>query len=374
MIAAPSARTRFAFGRLLAAVAFHLLMAGSAVAQVQGYPVSSEDRLPAPATPPVTQAGGQRGATFPPIATSRSGSDLPPIQGEPIELVPHVGPGPVWQPPVPPPEVDHPVYEDPFRFRTQKGGTYTGLPRTLLWEPPLAVQREPRFMAMPTTLSNASTKDTVDTSIGGTIGLLRAEPANWKTAIQSDFFAVVTSRFSQYNYQIAADYRFGLPVTFSRGQWQWKIGYEHTSAHLGDEAAVMMPRVAFPFVKDEVVFGVGRFMFDGRWRVYGQGAWAAYQNIPGNPSPFRFDLGTEYIHRRCTGCWGKPYAATNLRFDGDVDYSPDMTVQLGWMWRDGTRRFGEARVFGQYFNGHSPYGQFYQDRESWFGVGVAFDY
>jgi len=238
----------------------------------------------------------------------------------------------------------------------------------------MAILREPRLMVMPTSLSNGSTQDTVDTSIGATVGLLRGERENWKTVIQSDFFAVVTSRFSQYNYQVAADYRFGFPVTFARGPWQWKVGYEHTSSHLGDEVAQMTGRVAFPFVKDEFVFGLGRYFFDAKLRVYGQVAWAAYQNIPGDPPPFRFDLGTEWVRRRVTGCWGQPFAATNLRFDGDVDYKPDMSLQLGWIWRDPSRRFGEARIFGQYFNGHASYGQFYQDRESWFGFGIAFDY
>jgi len=278
----------------------------------------------------------------------------------------------VFPPPTPPPE--HPPCADPFQLRTRSGGVYTGLPRTLLWEPPLAMPREPRFMVMPISLSNSTTQQTVDTSIGSTIGLFRAEPATWKTAIQTDFFAVVTSRFSRNNYLVDTDFRFGFPITFARGPWQAKVGYEHTSSHLGDEIQALTGKVPIDYIKDELVLGAGRFFFDYRLRIYGETAWAAYENVPGNPSPFRFDVGTEWLRRRNTGGWGQPFAAANVRFDGAVNYDPDLSLQLGWMWRDGTRRFGEARVFGQYYTGHSPFGQYYTTRESWFGLGVAFDY
>lgn len=363
------------------AVAILLALARPASAQVQGYPVSYDEQpvQPVAATPPLTPAPttpqtGRRTTLLPPIAANGNVSTSfkqPP--GEPFNPVPDVGPSPLLQPRPCQPEPKPPC-DDPFRCTTQKGGAYTFLPRTLLWEPPMAMPREPRFLVMPTTLSNGSTRDTIDTSIGSTIGLLRAQPADWKTVIQPDFFAVVTSRFSQYNYLVDTDYRFGFPVTFARGPWQWKVGYEHMSSHLGDEVQQQTGQQPFPYVKDEFVLGVGRFLFDERWRIYGEVAWAMHENIPGDPSPFRFDIGTEWVRRRQTGGTGQPFVATNTRFDGASGYSPDFSLQVGWIWRDGTRRFAEARVFGQYYTGYSPFGQYYLTRENWFGFGVAFDY
>ncbi|VTU01604.1 Protein containing DUF1207 OS=Rhodopirellula maiorica SM1 GN=RMSM_02997 PE=4 SV=1: DUF1207 [Gemmataceae bacterium] len=359
--------------RGLIAVAVTVLAITPAAAQVQGHPVEpSVEHAPQPATNPP-----RAGRLLAPVAADAPRTSFrqpPPDLGG---VVPEVGPPPGFHPPPPvtpglPPAPQR--GQDPFRAETRDGGVYTGLPRTLLWEPPMAMPREPRFLVMPTSLSNATTTDTVDTSIGTTIGLLRGEPAGWKTAVQADFFAVVTSRFSNYDFLVDTDYRFGFPVTFARGPWQWKVGYEHLSSHLGDEIQQRTGQQPIDYVKDEVVLGVGRFLFDDRVRVYGEVAWAAYQNIPGNPSPFRFDVGTEWVRRRCTGCTGQPFVATNWRFDGSTGYDLDYSLQVGWIWRDGTRRFGEARVFGQYYTGHAPYGQFYTTRESWFGVGVAFDY
>jgi hypothetical protein len=286
-------------------------------------------------------------------------------------------PAPVSSYPVPcetePLPAAHPVC-DPFRYLTRAGGVITGFPRTLLWEPPLASLREPRFLVMPTTLSNTTTQDTVETAIGGTIGFLRLEPAGWRSAIQFDVFGLANSRFADYDYLVGTDYRFGFPISIASGPWHAKIGYEHTSTHLGDETQERTGQVPFDYIKDELVLGLGRYLVDGRWRLYGQMGWAMRQDVPGDPSPFRFALGTEWSRRRMTGWWGQPFAAANLEFDGAVDYDPNLSLQLGWLWRDPDRRLSQFRVFGQYYTGHSPYGQFFLTREDWFGIGAAVDY
>ncbi len=264
--------------------------------------------------------------------------------------------------------------EDPFHFLTGSGGAWSGFPRTLLWEPPLASLREPRFMAMPNNLTSDVSQQTVDTAIGNTLGLLRYESAGKKWAWQFDAFAVVYSRFSEYDYFVASDYRVGLPVTFSCGPWHGKIGYEHTSTHLGDETIARTGRTPFDYIKDELVMGLGRYFWDQQFRVYGQAAWAFYQQVPGDPSPWRFDLGSEWVRRRATGCCGQPFMAGNLDFNGAVDYSPSLSLQAGWLWRDPSRRLAQARVFAQYFTGYSLYGQFFRTREEWFGGGFAVDY
>ena len=300
------------------------------------------------------------------VAASPPVADLPslvglPVQGGPDPSCP-VPVGPDYaNPPGPPPPCSNPH-------------AVTGFPRTLLWEPPLASLREPRFLAMPTTFSNATTQRTAETSIGNTLGLLRIAPVNWPVAFQIDAFAVVHSRFSDYDALVTTDYRAGFPVSFACGPWHGKIGYEHTSTHLGDEIQELTGQVPFDFIRDELVFGLGRYLFDRRWRVYGQVAWAFHQKIPGDPSPVRFAVGTEWVYRRATGWLGSPFAAANLDFDGAVGYSPSLSLQAGWMWRDPERRLSEMRLFGQFYTGYSPYGQFFRTREDWFGLGIAFDY
>lgn len=294
------------------------------------------------------------------------------VQGLPVypELVPPAGPA-VCPSPVPPAGTPPP---GPFDFRTRSGGRWSGFPGTLLWEPPLAIKREPRMQGLLSSLDNAWTEETVDTSIGLTAGLLRYEPADRGYAVQLDGFAVVMSRFSEWNYEVVADYRAGLPVTFACGPWQGKFGYEHTSSHLGDDTITRTGRQPILYVRDELVAGVGRRMWDDRIRAYGQAAWKFHGTVEGGGSPWRFDAGLEAYWRNATRCWGAPFAAMNLGLDGEVDYDAAWTVQVGWAWRDPTRRLSNARVFGEFYSGRSPYGQFYQTREQFYGFGLSLDY
>src|SRR5262249_23133903 len=218
------------------------------------------------------------------------------------------------------------------------------------------------------TFNSHFSDQTVDTAIGNTLGLVRYEPAGNSYAIQFDVFAVAFSRFSEYDFLVESDYRLGLPISWACGPWHGKFGYEHTSTHLGDETIVRTGRAPFDYIKDEIVIGLGRYWWNQQLRVYGVFGWAFSQEIPGDPSPCRFDLGAEWVRRRATGCTGQPFVAGNLDFNGAVGYSPNFSLQAGWIWRDPSRRLAEGRIFAQFFTGNSVYGQFFQTRENWFGI------
>jgi hypothetical protein len=250
----------------------------------------------------------------------------------------------------------------------------SGFPGTLLWEPPLASKYEPRTQGLLTSLDNNLSRQTVDTAIGLTAGLLRFTPPESHFAVQLDGFAVVFSRFSQWDKLVGVDYRAGLPVTFRHGPWHAKVGYEHTSSHLGDDVAAQTGRRPVEYVRDELVGGIGRRMLGDRLRAYGQAAWGFHQIVQGDPPPFRFDVGLEGFWRYATGWCGAPFAAVNVGFDGAVDYDAAVTVQVGWHWRDPTRRLSSARVFGEFYSGRSPYGQFFQIREQFYSFGLSIDF
>lgn len=321
--------------------------------QISGYPI-----VPAPPArllPPVVADG--------------------PFLFEPVEPqfagLPTTNRGPV---PVVCPRPAEGCREDPFRNATCGGLVMTCFPQSLIWDPPLAARREPRFTLVPTTLSNAYTHNTLDVNIGATAGLSRFDREGNPLRVQLDMFGVVVSRISEYNYLVASDYRAGLPLTFELEAWHGKVSYEHSSDHVGDETILRTGRQRIDFTKDELVLGLGRWLYGHRLRLYGDGAWAFFQNIPDDPSPFRFDLGAEWRPRFSTEFRGQPYAAVNLDFNGVNDFSPSIDFQAGWLWLAPDRRLGQFRVYLEFFAGHSPYGQYFQMPERFVGLGVALDH
>ena len=270
-----------------------------------------------------------------------------------------------------------------FRHCVWNGTTITGLPNSLLWEPPFAIKREPRMQALATSLDSPQKSWTLDTSVGTTVGFWRFEPAGRDAAYQVDVFGVVHSRMTPDDL-LVADYRFGVPLTARRGPWQFKLAYEHVSSHLQDDLIRTQPATLLgEFVRDEVVLGVGRW-FANRVRVYGQAAYAFDMDYPFdkfNPQQasdddfrWRFDVGFEWFCPEPTGWKGTPFVAVNLESRGDSDFDTGVTAQAGWLWRNPYQRLANIRLFVEYTNSQSPYGQFFRNKEDFYGVGLSCDY
>jgi len=105
-------------------------------------------------------------------------------------------------------------------------------PSGVLWEPPLANQREPRCFVK---LLDLHDQGYVDAAVGTVFSLARIGPAHRPDeGFEIDVMAAVFTRFDDTETLTAADYRVGCPLTFAMGGWEMKLGYEHTSTHTGD--------------------------------------------------------------------------------------------------------------------------------------------
>ena len=260
-----------------------------------------------------------------------------------------------------------------FQYCNWENTRVSLFPSTLLWEPPLASKREARLQVMPTNFQNYVNKWTLETSIGTTAGILRVEPAGRDLAYQLDVFGVVHTRLSPDDL-MASDYRFGVPLTARWGNWQGKLAYEHTSAHLGDEFQRNTGRLPINFAKDEAVLGVSRTFPEFALRVYGQVSYAFMQDLAGDPDRKRYDAGFQWVCQVPTGLSGAPFVAAHIEARGDQDFDPNFVAQVGWLWRNPYQRLANFRVYAEYYKGRSPYGQFFKEREDFYGLGFACDY
>ena len=278
-----------------------------------------------------------------------------------------------------------------FRDCGWDGVRYTLFPSTLLWQPPIALLRDPRMSVIASTYNNYVNTYTIDNSIGGTIGFFRQDITGADLSFQQDLFAVVHTRLSPDDL-IASDYRFGFPLSFRRGDWTGKIAYEHTSAHLGDEYLRNTGRLPINFSKNEVVFGLSRYVPEIWLRLWGQYSYAFTQDLvgrpetvtapdgtqvvrsSGKPDPSRFDAGFEIAYPYATGFTGAPYLAASVEANGLYKYNPNVVAQVGWRWHNPFQRLANVRVYGQYYSGHSQFGQFYFEKEHFFAVGLAGDF
>lgn len=254
------------------------------------------------------------------------------------------------------------------------------LPEGLLWRPPLANPREPRCYV---TLGMLAGQRVIDTSIGADFGLLRIGPADRpEEGFQIDVFADMYTRFALRNALTAADYRAGVPLTFALDGWQMKLGYEYTGCHLGDEYMLLQWNygdvVAKPLPTDvsrnEAVFGVARVFWDCT-RLYGQFGYSFTPNddLAGRPWT-RYDWGIEYSPPALGRLLGGPFAAFDMDLRGETGFIPAVTLEAGWQWKSHEKRRAAMRLAFVYYSGQSPFGQFYGQREDWYGFTAIYEW
>jgi len=250
----------------------------------------------------------------------------------------------------------------------------TFLPYTLLWQPPLANPHEPRFYAKSTNLETSEFRQVADFSIGGTLALWRCAPIDRPDdGVQVDLFATTLSRFIKNDAMAALDYRVGFPITYARGPWSAKVSYEHTSTHLGDEFLLATGTRFRSATRDEFTGGLAYRVLEPL-RVYGTLAYAAgLGSFVEDPNPMRYTVGAEWSRPLATGIFGQPFAALDVEFRGNEDFTPNLTAQLGWQWLAAYRRPG-FRAALEFYDGRSPFGQLSDRHESWVGFGLFFDY
>ena len=247
------------------------------------------------------------------------------------------------------------------------------LPGETLYPTYLADVKAPRLAGQ--WVGGSGDESLLDGSVGGRFGLLRyvqASPSPWKRGFQLDVEGAGLLRLDR-NQELdfrSADFRAGVPLSFSFGQLQTRFGYYHLSSHLGDEFLLKNP--GFPRVNysRDVLFAGAAYWLSPRSRVYGEAGWAFYSDVS---KEWEFLFGYENAPRQATGVRGAPFFAAHAHLREELDFGGHATVQGGWAWRS-AHDSGLLRLGLHYFNGKSAQFSFYDTHEQLLGLGLWYDF
>jgi hypothetical protein len=248
------------------------------------------------------------------------------------------------------------------------------MPTGLMYPSYLAGVKEPRFASVWTRDSQQG--HLWDAALGGRLGLLRygtldtVFPEGWQIDLEGGSQARLDPH-GDSTPLLSVDFRVGLPITFALGRWQFKTGYYHISAHLGDEYLLMNPDARrVNYVRDAIMLGVG-CLFTERLRLYAETAYAA--GVDDGAQPWEFQFGADWAPARDTGIRGAPFFAFNGHLRQEVDFGGNLVVQTGWAWRR-LPRGSLFRVGLQYYQGKSEQYEYYDRGEKRFGWGMWADF
>lgn len=248
------------------------------------------------------------------------------------------------------------------------------LPGGLLYQSYLAGPREPRFGYE--WLYDTQREAWVnEVALGGRMGLLRfgnfdaQSPEGWQLDMEGAAFPRLAAGSLDL---VAADFRFGIPLTWRQGPYQVKLAYYHLSSHAGDEFLLAAPPgfTRINFSRNAFVLGAGYFPLPDL-RLYSEIGYG-FLNDGGN-QPWEFQFGAEYRPSQPTGWRGAPFWALNAHLREEVNFGGSFTAEAGWAWR-GARSAHLLRLGVQYFSGHTRQFEFLGRTEDLFGLGIWLDH
>ena len=251
------------------------------------------------------------------------------------------------------------------------------LPNNLIYTSYLAGPKEPRIGSV---VYEDNLDGTLwDTTLGGRASILRygsdtvVHPQGFELQIEGAAFVRLDPEDDRD--MRSNDFRFGVPLVYGVGRWQYKLAYYHNSAHLGDEYMLKYPQSSggyerLNYVRDCIVLGASWYPLD--WmRLYGEAGYAFFN--AGGSEPWEFQFGTELIQARPTGIFGAPFIAVNGMLREELDYGGNVCTQAGWAWR-GRRSEKLFRVGVEYLYGSDPQYEFAFTNQNRFGFGMWYDF
>jgi hypothetical protein len=242
-----------------------------------------------------------------------------------------------------------------------------------LFDPLIADPRWPHFSAAwQHYLSDEGFKDVGAASFGESFSLYRWNgPFGGQTevGIQASVFAIFDLGSDSFDL-INADYFAGLTASYRLGDWQAMARIFHQSSHLGDEFLLSnrIQRQNLSYEAADLI--LSRYFLDGAFRAYGGGG-IIMRRDPENLGRGSAHYGLEfYSPWTFAGTAIRPVAAIDLQNREENNWQTDLSLRAGL-------QFETVQVFGrrlllllEYFNGHSPNGQFYRDTIDYIGLGV----
>ena len=218
---------------------------------------------------------------------------------------------------------------------------------------------------------------------GARVGVLRyGTPSGWRNpatgrpeGFQLDIQGAAFPRLN-FDHELdvdAVDFKVGVPLTYTEGPWEAKVGVYHLSSHVGDEFLLREPAFErLNYLRDAVVFGGGYYP-DPDLRLYAEAEYAF--NYDGGSRPWHVQFGFDWVPASVNPDLHRPtpFLAANARLREEVDWGGGVNVVAGVQWRGPVSdRLFRAGV--QYYNGKSWQFSFFDDHEELLGLSIWYDF
>jgi hypothetical protein len=258
------------------------------------------------------------------------------------------------------------------------------LPRGDVFCPLLADPKGQRsFVSYLRESSDDGDMDIGSVGISDVFGILRlggSKPGNgFQISLAGSVFAQFDLNTSTYDL-INADYSIGVPIAIRASAFSMRLRLYHQSSHLGDEFLLRENNPTFK--RENISFESAEMIASldgGPLRVYGGGEYLLRRD-PSDLERYVAHGGVELRPARRIARFGslagmRFVAGGDLKASQEQDWKPAVSVRTGFEFdrpRDTEppgRRWG---LLAEFYNGPSPYGQFFRRSVKYYGAGIHF--
>ncbi len=245
-----------------------------------------------------------------------------------------------------------------------------------LFRPLIADPKQPQFFVSAIEMRSPTERITgASVGYGENFGLWR-----WPGAAPGDGWQLnfAGGLFAQFNLDapssdlINADYTVGFGLTHRRGPYSARLRLYHQSSHLGDEFLINQPNVTRINLSIEAIDATASYEWQ-RWRVYG-GAGYLIGRDPGDLEPGYAELGIEYRGQRFRWDLGRLVGGIHLHSAEELNWRTARSAKIGLELGQADPGRRRVRVMAEFYDGFSPFGQFFNTDVRYAGVGVYFGF
>ena len=248
------------------------------------------------------------------------------------------------------------------------------LPGGVLFKPLVADPRWPHFAAAwQHYFGDKQLQDVGAVSFGESFSFYRDRigGAWWEIGLHAGVFSVFDLNAESADL-VNADYMVGLPLTLRYEDFTAMFRIFHQSSHLGDEFLLRTRTNRINLSYESIDLKLS-YEFGDLLRLYAGGGYLFHQT-PSNIDPFSVQYGIEFRSPwpERTSRW-RPLVAVDVQHREENGWSADVSARAG-IEIDGVLLTRKLQLLLEYFNGHSPNGQFYKDKIQYIGLGTHFHF
>ena len=245
------------------------------------------------------------------------------------------------------------------------------LPTGDLFRPLLADPKQPRFFVSLRKYNfKADNINGAAVGYGENFGIYKHQGKENESSYQLN---IVGGLFAQFNLDapsrdlLNADYTIGFPLTYRNGPVSARLNVYHQSSHLGDEYLLQAKpeRINLSY---ESIDLLGSYEWE-KWRSYIGGEYL-FRKEPGDLEPAGVHGGIEYYGTKHVLKIGRLVGGLDLKSYEEHRWSLDAALNIGFEFGQPNPGQRRLRIMLEGYKGYSPHGQFYNDRISYYGVGL----